>query len=159
MDYFDMLNRHLLRPLMEGDVKGTIQSMDEYCVTRTDLVEVLNAMVLGEGKYRFDKVPSKTKSAFTRAYNSQTHVVSNVFADDASMFRKVTKGKKEKKSARVKENEEEEEDSEEVFLDYWCVGSTNNGKNHFFFFSFGFFVTQLSPQEQHPTISTNTNTI
>ena len=56
MDYFDMLNRHLLRPLMEGDVKGTIQSMDEYCVTRTDLVEVLNAMVLGEGKYRFTTV-------------------------------------------------------------------------------------------------------
>lgn len=118
MDYFDMLNRYLLRPLMEGDVKGTIQNMDEYCVTRTDLVDVLNAMVLGEGKYRFDKVPSKTKSAFTRAYNSQTHVVSNVFADDASMFRKVTKGKKEKKNAPVKD-EEEEEDSEEVFLDYW----------------------------------------
>lgn len=122
MDYFDMLNRYLLQPLSQNDVKGTIERMDSYCVSRSDLVDVLNGMKVGESKSKFDLLPAKTKSAFTRSYNSQTHGGVNVFADDSSMFRKVTKGKKGKKEV-VKEimEEEEEEESEDEFLEYCCV--------------------------------------
>lgn len=67
MDYFDMLNRYLLQPLSQNDVKGTIERMDSYCVSRSDLVDVLNGVKVGEAKSRFDLLPAKVKSAFTRA--------------------------------------------------------------------------------------------
>ena len=122
MDYFDMLNRYLLQPLSQNDVKGTIERMDSYCVSRSDLVEVLNGVKVGDAKSRFDLLPAKVKSAFTRAYNSQTHGGVNVFADDSSMFKRVTKGKKGKREA-TKEivEEEDEEESEDAFLEYCSV--------------------------------------
>ena len=46
MDYFDMLS--------QNDVKGTIERMDSYCVSRSDLVEVLNGVKVGDAKSRFD---------------------------------------------------------------------------------------------------------
>ena len=69
--------------------------MDEYGVTRDDVVDVLNGITLGGNKSLFDQIPGKTKSSFTRLYNGRTHMTANVFADDDSMFRKVMKGREE----------------------------------------------------------------
>ena len=70
--------------------------MDEYGVTKEDVVEVLNGVVLGGGKSRFDRIESKKKAEFTREYNKRSHSAVNIFADSNTMFRKVVKGKKGK---------------------------------------------------------------
>ena len=43
-DYFDMLNRFISIPLMEGNVEETIKRMDEYAITKDDYVEILNGI-------------------------------------------------------------------------------------------------------------------
>ena len=76
--------------------------MDEYGVTKDDVVEILNGVVLGGGKSQFDQIPAKVKSAFTREYNKGNHTASNVFADSSTMFRKVVKGKRGKSKEEEK---------------------------------------------------------
>ena len=77
--------------------------MDEYGITRDDLVDVLNGTQLGGGKTRFDQIRGKTKSSFTRIYNGQNHATSNVFADGDNMVRRITKGRKGKEKVEKKE--------------------------------------------------------
>ena len=77
--------------------------MDEYGVTREDLVDVLNGFQLGGGKTRFEQIPGKTKSSFTRMYNGRNHAGSNVFADSDSMVRRIVKGRKSKEKEEKKE--------------------------------------------------------
>lgn len=92
-------------------------------------MDILNGIKLGEGKSRFELVPSKTKSAFTRMYNNTNHFTTNVFAEEESMFKRITKGKKGKKESKptkstsVIEESESEEDS--VLYDYSnvCCGT------------------------------------
>ena len=108
--------------------------MDEYGVTKEDVVEVLNGVVLGGGKSRFDQIESKKKAAFTREYNKRSHSAVNVFADSNAMFRKVVKGKKGKGKETTKNNtptqtesmgvfdeDEDEDEDEDVILSYSCV--------------------------------------
>ena len=118
-DYFDILNRRISAPLMEGKVEEAIRRMDEYSITKDDYVDILNGIKLGEEKSRFELVPSKTKGALTRMYNSTNHSTTNIFADEESMFKRVTKGKKGKKETKQAKsskasNEEEEESAEET---------------------------------------------
>ena len=77
--------------------------MDEYGITRDDLVDVLNGTQLGQGKTRFEQIPGKTRSSFTRIYNGQNHGTSNVFADSDNMVRRITKGRKRKEKLEGKE--------------------------------------------------------
>ena len=100
--------------------------MDEYGVTRDDVVDVLNGITLGGNKSLFDQIPGKTKSSFTRLYNGRTHMTANVFADHDSMFRKVMKGKRGKEKAEKKESQplteslplDDVDDNEEALLAY-----------------------------------------
>ena len=68
LDYFELLSQYLVDPLLNGDVDGCIERLDEYSLTREDLVEGLNYALLGEEKSVFDTVESKVKSALTRKY-------------------------------------------------------------------------------------------
>ena len=77
--------------------------MDEYGITRDDLVDVLNGTQLGQGKTRFEQISGKTRSSFTRIYNGQNHGTSNVFADSDNMVRRITKGRKGKEKLERKE--------------------------------------------------------
>ena len=104
--------------------------MDEYGVTKEDVVEVLNGVVLGGGKSRFDQIESKKKAAFTREYNKRSHSAVNVFADSNTMFRKVVKGKRGKGKETEKNNTPtqtesrgmfDEDEDEDAILSYLCV--------------------------------------
>ena len=77
--------------------------MDEYGLTKDDLVDVLNGTQLGGGKTRFEQIPGKTKGSFTRIYNGKNHASSNVFADGDTMVRQITKGRKGKEKMERKE--------------------------------------------------------
>ena len=41
-------------------------------------------------------------------YNNSNHLITNVYADDSTMFKKVTKGKKGKKESKQTMNKEKE---------------------------------------------------
>ena len=69
MDYFDMLRNCSLGELAKPDccVTDTIDSMVELGLTRDDVFDVLGEMGFGPGP----TIPTKTKTAFTRAYNKR----------------------------------------------------------------------------------------
>ena len=114
-----MLNGFITKPLEEGNVRididvlilqveEAIQRLDEYAITKEDYVDILNGIKLGNAKSRFEVIPTKTKSSFTRMYNNSNHLITNVYADDSAMFKKVTKGKKGKKESKQPVNKEKE---------------------------------------------------
>lgn len=69
LDYASPLQNILLTPLKSDkpDVKGTIKTMDELKITRDDLMETLQEVVMEK-----IEIPTKVKTAFTREYN-KTH--------------------------------------------------------------------------------------
>ena len=71
LDYTDSLSTILLKPLCvdKPDIKGLMAQMDEYDLTRDDLMENLLEVCLNPME-----IPTKVKSAFTREYN-KTHSI------------------------------------------------------------------------------------
>lgn len=69
MDYFDMLRICSLGELAKPDcsIMDTIDSVLELGLTRDDMFDVLGEMGFGSGF----AIPTKTKTAFTRAYNKR----------------------------------------------------------------------------------------
>jgi hypothetical protein len=69
MDYADPLQTILLKPLTDDkpDLKGVIRAMDEYKLTRNNVMEQLYEVCLNPVE-----IPTKVKTAFTREYN-KTH--------------------------------------------------------------------------------------
>jgi len=47
--------------------------MDLYGLSREDVVETLPELALGSGESMWQSLDSKSKAAFTRAYNSRAH--------------------------------------------------------------------------------------
>jgi replication factor C subunit 1 len=66
MDYADHLQTILLKPLAgeKPDLKGVIGAMDEYKLTRDNVMEQLYEVCLNPVE-----IPTKVKTAFTREYN------------------------------------------------------------------------------------------
>lgn len=91
--------------------------MDEYSISKDDFTDIQKRMNLGGGKTRYELVPAKTKNALTRMYNNGNHSSTNVFADEETIFKKVTKGKKGKKDTKAVETKNEEEAEEEEKVD------------------------------------------
>ena len=86
----------------------TLQRLDDYSLTRDDLVECLNGAPFQDQKSRFELIPSKTRASFTRKYNSTIHQQANIFAKgDDLVSQKQRKGKR-KKSDEVQGQEEKQ---------------------------------------------------
>jgi hypothetical protein len=98
LDYADAIYQILLAPLMDGaktdsaNIKNTIKTMDTLRLTRDDLVDKLQEVLINQ-----IEIPTKTKTAFTREYN-KTH------PDGKSTQKKIKK---------LTVDEEEDEDLEE----------------------------------------------
>lgn len=68
--YCDYLLNGLMRPLLEGDIERAIQFMDDMNLCREDLDSIIE---LAGKQEVWAKIPSSSKSAFTRKYNSTPH--------------------------------------------------------------------------------------
>jgi hypothetical protein len=111
LDYADAVYQILLAPLMDGaktdnaasNIKNTIKTMDALRLTRDDLVDKLQEVLINP-----IEIPTKTKTAFTREYN-KTH------PDGKSTQKKIKKlsAKEELEEEDLEELEEEEEDESE----------------------------------------------
>ena len=107
LDYADAVYQILLVPLMDGaktdsaNIKNTIKTMDTLRLTRDDLVDKLQEVLIDP-----IEIPTKTKTAFTREYN-KTH------PDGKSTQKKIKKLSVDAVEEDLDELEEEEEELEE----------------------------------------------
>jgi replication factor C subunit 1 len=105
LDYADAVYQILLAPLIDSgasNIKNTIKTMDTLRLTRDDLVDKLQEVLINP-----IEIPTKTKTAFTREYN-KTH------PDIKSTQKKIKKlSANEELDEELDEDLEEEEESEE----------------------------------------------
>ncbi|CAM9482846.1 unnamed protein product [Chrysoparadoxa australica] len=113
--YIPALRERLLRPLIESQVQGveeTVDLLDEYGLSRDDLVDVLPEFVLQDGNPDHIKsLSTATKTALTKEYNSRPHT-------SAALVQAMSAPKKKRKAAvDVDEAAEGEEGAEEAEAD------------------------------------------
>jgi replication factor C subunit 1 len=74
LDYADAIQQILLEPLITGAAtsKNTIQTMDSLRLTRDDLMDSIQELLINP-----IELPTKTKTAFTREYNKTHGVTKN----------------------------------------------------------------------------------
>ncbi|XP_033105494.1 replication factor C subunit 1-like [Anneissia japonica] len=75
--YCPHLRGRLTDPLLQRENQGVpevIQLLDDYDLTRDDLSSLLEVSQFGKND-TWSRVPSKVKSAFTRAYNQASHLL------------------------------------------------------------------------------------
>lgn len=106
-EYAEVLNAYILAPLKQGNVEECINRMDEYGMTKDDLVDALNCYTFGGEKSEYDLIPGKVKSALTTRYGNRVHLQANQFAKDEELYM-ATKGKRRKKNEKEESITEEE---------------------------------------------------
>ena len=78
LEYMPLLKKELLNPLLENGSEGipqVIQLMDEYYLTKEDWDTIMEFMIGPDVTVQqLKKIPTQTKTAFTRKYNSMTPV-------------------------------------------------------------------------------------
>ena len=75
--YIPVLRERIFRLITKADSesnKEAIDLMDTYGLSRDDVVEKLDVLVLGKKGFSFDDLDSKQKTAFTKQYNSGVHM-------------------------------------------------------------------------------------
>ena len=75
--YVPVLRERIFRLITKADSesnKEAIDLMDAYGLSRDDVVEKLDVLVLGKKQFSFDDLDSKQKTAFTRQYNAGVHM-------------------------------------------------------------------------------------
>mmetsp|Transcript_15190 Transcript_15190/g.35001 ORF Transcript_15190/g.35001 Transcript_15190/m.35001 type:complete len:163 (+) Transcript_15190:427-915(+) len=74
--YVPVMRDRILGLLKQADAESNreaIDLMDDYGLSRDDVVEKLDVLVLGKKDFSFDDMDSKAKAAFTRQYNAGVH--------------------------------------------------------------------------------------
>ncbi|GAN09055.1 DNA replication factor C, large subunit [Mucor ambiguus] len=74
-NYIPTLNDRIFGQLNEDNFEGAIEVMDSYYLDRENLDVLSDLTFAPAGKHPLQQVPSKTKNAFTRAYNAQSHPI------------------------------------------------------------------------------------
>lgn len=75
--YIPVLREKIFRLITEATSESNqkaIDLMDNYGLSRDDVVEKLDVLVLGKKDYSFDDLDSKQKTAFTKQYNKGVHM-------------------------------------------------------------------------------------
>lgn len=120
--YIPVMRERILKLLKNGDadsIKGVIELMDEYGLSREDIAEKLDVFVLGKKEDSFDDMDSKQKAAFTREYNAGSHRSQALVREQGGANKAKQKGKTTKEKdpndldAIDEDGVEEEEDDEE----------------------------------------------
>ena len=108
--YIPVMRDRIFTLLKNGDAdsnKEVIAFMDEYGLSRDDIVEKLDCLVLGKKELSFDDLDSKQKAAFTRQYNSGVHKSQALVREQGGG------GIKKKKGKKVVDDEDEDDVSDD----------------------------------------------
>lgn len=122
MSYLPVFRDRLYPLVQEGEVSEAIQMMDEYGLDRDDVFEKMDEFVLDSKAPRFERIDSKKKAAFTRAYNEGAHKSQALVAEQGGTKKKrkgsggagmtETKDPDAIDDDKINQEEEEEEDDE-----------------------------------------------
>lgn len=77
LDYLHYLRKAILHPLQRHGAEGAgqaVQLLDDYQLIREDVDSMMEISVWGGQPDPYSKLDSKVKSAFTRAYNKESHL-------------------------------------------------------------------------------------
>ncbi len=75
--YIPVLRERVFRLISKADAQSNqeaIALMDAYGLSRDDIVDKLDVLVLGKKKFSFDDLDAKQKTAFTKQYNAGVHM-------------------------------------------------------------------------------------
>lgn len=76
LSYLPVLREHILRFFKSEDESGVAEAialMDEYGLSRDDVLDKFDEFKMGKNAQSFSDLDSKQKAAFTRQYNKGTH--------------------------------------------------------------------------------------
>lgn len=112
LDYASPLQSILTIPLQadKPDIKGVIKMMDEAKITRDDLMETLQEVVLEKVE-----IPTKTKTAFTREYN-KTHDAKDIIVKKRKIGTGTAKTVMEISDEEGEEEGEQEQEQEQDII-------------------------------------------
>jgi hypothetical protein len=107
LDYADAIQQILLEPLITGAAtsKNTIQTMDSLRLTRDDLMDSIQELLINP-----IELPTKTKTAFTREYNKTHGVTKNTGKTTKKIGRNINL------EDELEEEELEEEELEDNYI-------------------------------------------
>ncbi|OAD03233.1 hypothetical protein MUCCIDRAFT_110087 [Mucor lusitanicus CBS 277.49] len=74
-NYIPTLNDRIFGQLNEDNFEGAIEVMDSYYLDRENLDVLSDLTFAPAGKHPLQQVSTKAKTAFTRAYNAQSHPI------------------------------------------------------------------------------------
>jgi len=136
--YIPSLYSHVIQPLMgkgNDSVDEVIERMDDYYLSKEDWDTIVE---LGVDDYAQDitmkKIPSATKSALTRKYNSSEHPIPFHKATELGLkpTRKIAKGEVPDQEDVIEldevDDEVEEAPAEDVTHDKFIKGKTESNK-------------------------------
>lgn len=115
LDYLGAIFRYVASPLVESeDAATTIERLDEYGLSRDDLFEAMPDILFDDDYVKKFKaaLTTKTKTAFTKLYNSTTHTSQALAADQM-----VTRKRKRPAASSSGGTGEGDDDDEEEDLD------------------------------------------
>jgi len=115
--YVPVLRERIFKLIRNADAESNreaIELMDDYGLSRDDVVEKLDVLVLGKKEYSFDDLDSKQKTAFTKQYNAGVHNSQALVREQGGGG---TTSKKKKRVAVVDEEDEVEESESEDEID------------------------------------------
>jgi len=111
--YVPVLRERIFRLITKADSESNqeaIALMDAYGLSREDIVEKLNNLVLGKKEFSFDDLDAKQKTAFTKQYNAGVHMSQALVREQGGGG---TVSRKKKKAVAVDEEGAGASDSED----------------------------------------------
>ncbi len=106
--YVPVLRERIFRLITKADSESNqeaIALMDAYGLSREDIVEKLNNLVLGKKEFSFDDLDAKQKTAFTKQYNAGVHMSQALVREQGGGG---TVSRKKKKAVVAVDEEDEE---------------------------------------------------
>jgi replication factor C subunit 1 len=119
--YLPVLRSQLLTLLQTDQTQEAIRLMDEYGLSREDVMEKLDEFKMSKDDKSFADIDSKKKAAFTREYNAGSHKSQALIDEQGAGPKKKGKGAKEKDPAdldAIDEDAVEEESDDDVEEDF-----------------------------------------
>lgn len=128
LDYIEPLFRYISMPLLElEDAQASIQRLDEYGLSKEDFFESLADIVLADSVAKqLKNLDAKTKSAFTKVYNSTTHS-SQALVDQITVSRR-RRSRKDSEGDDDGDDDDQDDDEQEILIAFAAKKSPGSSK-------------------------------
>ncbi|KAL7319919.1 DNA replication factor C complex subunit Rfc1 [Mucor circinelloides] len=103
-NYIPTLNDRIFGQMNEDNYEGAIEMMDSYYLDRENLDVLSDLTFAPAGKHPLQQVPTKSRTAFTRAYNAKSHPI--LFQIGGAPIKRSVSGPREDAVGTIVEDDE-----------------------------------------------------